>query len=423
MIDLIKKAEKWLEDKEIDSITNKQVDEFSRGNLTLNTITNCLIDSEHKEFLKTYFKKHEITDLDMVDLIDSLKEFPDWFFVFVPKDSLHAANILYTYHNEKELSKEIITYVDENYNLLEQISRYMVFNPEIFFTFKQKIKSDNSIEEFFTNIDENIVLLKNLTIENVSIEKMKHFLFQDYIDNSSLFYREIMNIFYENIEKYAKILPKELSKLNKEEASQKLFLKIMPERIMLSGHFLIKKEYIKYSLNESPLDLVNQFFSFYVDNLEESKKKVNKLKRKVLYTGGKIGVSFIPGSGIFTQGKELFDTFDLMKDTIEAAGDVADYKLENVNLNDLLKEFESSDFNLFKDFFIYKTKRSVYNTIKSNLNYEPSISIEVFEDIYKQFFNTYIDQNILEEIDKNFKDQYNEVEDQDLYAIHFLLNQ
>ena len=423
MIDLIKKAEKWIEDKDLNSITNKQVESFSKGNLTLNTITNCIIDPEHKSFLKTYFKKHELTDLDLIDLIDSLKDFPDWFFVFVPKDNLHAANILYTYHNEKNLSKEIINYVNKNYNLLEQINRYMVFNPQIHFSFKQKIKSDYSIEKFFTSIDQNIVNLQELTIENVDIKKMKHFLFSEYIENSPLFFKEVMNVFYTNIEQYASILPKEFSNLAREEATQQLFIKIMPERIIVSGNFLLKWEYIKYSLNESPLELVNQFFSFYINNLEDNKKAAKKLRNKILYTSGKIGLSFIPGSGIFTQGKELFDNFDLMKDTLEAGKDILDYNIDRVNLVELMKEFEDSDFETFKDFFIYKTKRSVYNTIKSTLNYEPSISIETFEDIYKQFYNTYISQDILEEIDKNFKEQYINSNDKDLYTIQYLLNQ
>lgn len=425
MIDLIKKAEKWIENKNLDKISTKELEEFSRGNLTLQTVANCLIDPEQKEFYKNYNQKHELTDLDLLDLIDSLKDYPDWFFVFIPKDSLHAANILYTYHNEKVLSKEIIDYVNENYNILEQINRFLVFDPQIFFTFKQKIKSDNSIEDFFTNIDDNIVNLKNLSIENVSIDKMNHFLLPEYIDSTPMFFKEIMNVFYENIEKYASILPKEFKKLSKEDATQQLFIKIMPERIMLSGNFLLRREYIKYSLNESPLDLINQFFSFYVDNLEDTKKEVKKLRKKVLYTGGKIGVSFIPGAGALSQGKELFETFDLIKDTLEAANDVADYKLENVNLQELVREFEQSDFEFFKDFFIYKTKKSIYNTIKSNLNYEPSISIEVFNDIYKQFFNTYINQEVMDTIllDNDFKEQYNNVEDQDLYAIQFFLNQ
>lgn len=422
MIDLIKKAEKWLEDKEISSLKNKDVEKFANGSKTLATILNCLIDPEKKEILKSQFNKSDITEIDLLDLISSLKDYPEWFFVFVPKDNLHVANILYQYYGEKELSKEIITFVEENYNYLEQINRYLVFEREIFFKYRHKLEKNQTITEYFTQIDENISQMKEIILENISIEKMRHFLLDEYIDSPPMAFSGIIDLLYDNIEKYSELFPKEFKDIDNQSASQELFNKFMPQDLRFTGFYLLKKDFIKYSLNENPLQLIEDLLFYYVENKIDNKNELIKLKAKTAYTTGKIVIGLIPGFGILSHIKEAVEAVDVLKDAMEVGDEILDYNFQSVKLSELLKEFETSSQITFRDFFINSTKKTIYNTIESEWNLKVSLGTDVFETLYQQFLNQYIGDELIVEIKENFSEQYEISEDKDLYAIQYLFN-
>lgn len=423
MIDLIKKAEAWIEEKgNSDSITNQDVKSFVKGNLTLETICNCLIDPDHKEELKNYLNKSELTDLDQLDLIDSLKDFPDWFFVFLPKDNLHVANILYSYHKEEELSKEIIEYVESNYNYIEQLNRYLVFEREIFFKYRHKLDRNESITEYFTKIDENISQMNEIILENISIEKMRHFILDEYIDSPPMVFNNIIELLYENLEKYSELFPKEFKEIDKESASQELFNRFMPQDLKFTGFYLFKKDFIKYALNENPLQLIEDLLLYYVENKIDNKNELRKLKAKTAYTTGKIVVGLIPGAGIISNIKDAVEAVDMLKDAVEGSSDIIDYNFQSVKLSELLKEFEKSEKITFREYFINSTKKSIYNTVESEWNLKISLSTDVFDTLYNQFLNQYIGEDLINEIKENFPEQYEESDDKDLYAIQYLFN-
>lgn len=425
MIDLIKKAELWLENKDISNILEDDIRDFTKGNLTLKTVVDCLLDNEHKEELKNYFNKHELTDLEQIDLIGNLKDFPDWFFVFLPKNNIHIASILYSTYQEKELSSEIISYVEENYNYIERLQQYLIFNENIHFEYTIRSFQDKSIEEFFSKIDEDISLLNDIDIENVSIEKMKHFLLQDYIESSNIFYKNTMKDLFEHYEKYLKLYPQEITDLDEKQAIQELFRKVMPNELAMSGNYLFKRDLIKYSLNENPMDSISNFMSFYADKIQDKQKEKRNVQIKGAYAAGKVAISFIPGVNIISTIKEAVDSIDLMKDSVEALNDAKNYHFDNIELKDLIEEYHNSgEFDTFRDFFINLTKKTVYTSIEDNLSYKASIPYSVFEDLYNQFMNTRVKNIVFEEIQNGeFKNQYDTSDDKDLYMISYMLNQ
>jgi hypothetical protein len=419
------KAKKWIDSLEREPSIH-DIYNYAKDDLELRTICICLIDKDQKFIFENTNNKSELTTQSRKDTFDSFVDFPQWLFVFVPKDPI-TLQFLYAHKdNDYMLADELV----ESNSYVSELVSYGVFNSELSFSVKSEV-IEGSVSSFLAGIVEQIESLNGVKINETTKDKFEYFQLNELVEAKDDFIRKEEALFKVNLENYSSIL--ELLGCESElKNADEIFSAFMPKNLKIDGAFNLTyiNNTVVYSFNRKLYKVIED----RLRNEEKSKKYENSENIKkglsMGFTATKFGMALavmaFPPLALVSAGMEIADNikdggelamdgYSLTKDKIEA------FFFDHKVISDLLKSFEKSDQTTFKSFLIEEFKYMMYNGMGKEFQKKLYIPDETFEYLYQQFVQEYILSKVVD-LDLSVMLQAEDSEDRDVFLINYIMN-
>ena len=411
-----KKAEEWLES--LNKEPNiKEVQEFTKADLDLNTICICLIDKEQSEIFSNTTNKNNLSNLEFKDAFFEYKEYPQWFYVFVPKNVL-TAQMLYASKDDKyNLVEELM----ENPDYIKDLVAYGVFDSELNFDLDLKIV-EGKIDEFLIEIQNQIEAGRDINIKDCSNDKFRYFQLGSFTEAKNNFLKKSKERLLEDSQKYIDALSLLDSKADKLSAEE-FFYDFMPPSLRVEGVLELKEDAVLYSFKKDLFEVLEERMR-HNSKVEEAikKEKVKKagaMSFNIIKVGMAVAVDVFAGFPIMSTIKGAIDIADTTKDSLQIGKDTIDlFFHDHKVLKEIYEEFQTSGYDKFKPYLIEQIRYLVYNGLeKYKLKFH--IQDETFDYIYQQFMKEYVFERI-GEVEDFVLEQSRDTEDPDLFWIAYL---
>ena len=416
------KAKEWLGSKEEGSLRIKDIDLFAGADIDLKTITQSIVDPEFKNFAESNKAKSEYTNHDIRDAFEEYHPYPQWFYVFLPKNPF-TAQLLYAKRDENYL---LIEELMEESGYIQSLVDYGIFDNIINYYVDFDI-IEGDIDNFLISIEEQISSLRDMIFQNASKEKLKYFKINEFVEAKNNFVKkskeqivETMNIYNDLIKTFNK---------GKEVSLDEFFKKYMPDTLRMDGEFELINEEVIYSFNRDLFSVLENRIKSESNKFKDEKKEKRGKIASMSFSAAKVGVTGlvdllafggIPILSMTKTGLEMADTgkdlFDLGKGSVEWF--LEDFSALNRVYNDFLQLNEDSFFIFLKN----EIRSSVERAIDAKLNIKVDIPEETVEYLYKQFMKKYVFDK-LGDVEDFIKDQAKEALDEDVFWIGYLLEQ